>query len=175
MAVVAKIDRAETDGHARPDVVTERHGSQKACSVYAKPFPSRQSGGNDRAARMRLRELVGVVGFIGMRQHAVDKRRFRRARGHFRSNNGRRFVGRKVAGVLKRRASRRQVGPGDHGGERVEDMVLRLLDHLIRESAATGFAHIRAELGHNGANANVVGGKHSSGQRYCRYGPPGAL
>jgi hypothetical protein len=51
--------------------------------------------------------------------------------------------------------------------------VLRFLDHLVRESAAGGFAHVRAELGHYGADA--LGGKHSAGKRRCRDGPPGAL
>ena len=34
------------------------------------------------------------------------------------------------AGEAQRRAAGRQLGAGDHGGERVEDVVLRLLDRL---------------------------------------------
>src|SRR3984893_14590874 len=52
-------------------------------------------------------------------------------------------------------------------------MVFGFLDHLLREGAATGFAHIGAELGHHRANA--LGAKHSARKRCCRDGPPGAL
>src|SRR3984893_14886443 len=54
MAVIPKFERAEADGHAWPDVVAESHSAQKACSVNAELFTSRQRGRNDRAARMRL-------------------------------------------------------------------------------------------------------------------------
>src|SRR6266481_9897086 len=67
VAVVSEVERTETDSHTRPDIVAERYGAQKTRSVDAKLFPGRQGCGNDRAARMRLRELVGVVGLIGMR------------------------------------------------------------------------------------------------------------
>jgi hypothetical protein len=52
-------------------------------------------------------------------------------------------------------------------------MMLGLLDHLVRKSAATGFAHIGAEFGHY--RADRVSGKHSSGKRRCRGDPTGAL
>ena len=58
VAVVPEVDRAKTDGHARPDVVAERDGAQEAGSVDAKFFPSRQGCRNDRAAGMRLRRGV---------------------------------------------------------------------------------------------------------------------
>src|ERR1700737_2178546 len=109
MAFVSKINRAKTDGQAGPDVVAESHRAQKACAVDAKFFTGRQGGRNHGAARMRLRELVGVIGFVGMRQHAVDERRFQWTGSHFRGNDRRSLIGCKIAGELKRSSSRRQV------------------------------------------------------------------
>src|SRR5258706_2198635 len=109
VAVVPKLERAEADGHAWPNVVAQGHGAQKSCSVDAKLFSGRQSGGNDGAARMRLRKLVGIVGFVRMCQHAVDERRLQRTGSQFRRDDRGSLVSCIVARELKRRASRRQV------------------------------------------------------------------
>ena len=43
-----------------------------------------------------------------------------------------------------------------------------LLDYFIREHMDSGFTHIGAEFGHDGADADVVGGKYPRlGQRCC--------
>src|SRR5436309_168195 len=45
-----------------------------------------------------------------------------------------------------------QLRAGDDGGERVEDVMLGLLDHLRRQRAPLRLAQIRAELGHDRAD-----------------------
>ena len=100
-------------------------------SVDAELFACRQRGGNHRAARMRMRGRVRIVGFIGMRQHPVHhggfdaaaERRCCRDRRHL-------FAPLCAAREFHRDASRRQIRARDHGGERVEDMVFRLLHHF---------------------------------------------
>ena len=41
--------------------------------------------------------------------------------------------------------------PGNHRREGIDDVVLRLLDHVCRERAAGGAGHVRAERGHHRA------------------------
>ena len=45
---------ADGHGHARSDVVAERHGAQESRPADAELLADRQSGGHHRAARMRL-------------------------------------------------------------------------------------------------------------------------
>ena len=47
--------------------------------VDAELLAERQRRRHDRAARMRVRRAVRVVGLVGMRQHAVGERRLDRA------------------------------------------------------------------------------------------------
>jgi len=82
-----------------------RHGAQKKpCSVDAKLLPGRQScGERPRSQDGDCRELVWSRRFSSeCASMPLMKRRLRGARGHFRCNDGRSLVSRKVAGVLKR-------------------------------------------------------------------------
>ena len=63
----------------------------------------------------------------------------------------------------------RQLGAGYHGGQCVEDVLLQILDHFVRQRAAPCSAHIVAQFGHDRAGERRfrVYGPYSSG-RQCR-------
>ena len=58
---------ADDDGEARAHVVSQGHGSQEMFSADAKLFSESQCCGNHRAARMRLRSRMRIIGLVGMR------------------------------------------------------------------------------------------------------------
>jgi hypothetical protein len=111
-----------------------------------------------------LRGSVRVVGLVGMGQHAIRERRFNGAAQKVGADDGGNLFAAISTGKLDRRASRRKIRPRNHGGQGVEDVLLGFLDHFVRQRAATGFAHIGAELGHH--RAEDVGG-HRKSARKC--------
>ena len=98
---------------------------------------------------MRLRRPVRVVCFVRMRQHAVDERGIHRPGHDARAHDGGDRAARLRARQRQRGPAGRQLGAGHHRRERVEDVVLRLLDHLGRQPAVLGSGHVAAERGHD--------------------------
>ncbi len=64
---------AESHGDASANVIAERHGAKEMRSAGAKLLTGGKGGRNDRAARVGLGRGVGIVGFVGMSQHAVGE------------------------------------------------------------------------------------------------------
>src|SRR2546426_12618659 len=79
----------QSDRDARADVVAERDGAHEAGPINTELFAYGKCRRNDGAARMRLRERMGVVGFVGMSQHTVRQRRLNRPAQDVRCSNGR--------------------------------------------------------------------------------------
>jgi hypothetical protein len=92
---------------------------------------------------------VGIVGFIGMRHHAIGKRGIDRRRGHRRCDDGGSAVAAMLADVALPRLTRRQFRSGNHRGDGVEQMVFGVLRHLLRQRARCGCAHIGAKHVHH--------------------------
>ena len=65
---------AQAHRDARADVVAERDRAQEVRPVDAESLAERQRGGDHRAAGVRARWAVGVVGLVGVREHAVGER-----------------------------------------------------------------------------------------------------
>jgi hypothetical protein len=172
---------AEAHGHARTDVVAERHRAQQPCAVDAALLADRERRRYHGAARMRQRRGMGIVGLVGMRQHAVSERRLDRTReqvaaddgGHARATlaseaSGQRgyFMSARAghspglgssarAAVALDESDRGLAGQKrharDHGGDGVEYVVLALLDHVVGQRALACFTHIGAECRHDRA------------------------
>jgi hypothetical protein len=137
---------------ARSNIVAERHGAQEPSPVNAKLFAHRERGRNHGASGMRERRGVRVVRLVRMRQHAVRERRFDRPAHDIRRDNRGDFFTAVAFRKLERRAPRQKFRSGDHGGERVENVLLGLLDCRVRQRTVARFAHVRAEPGHRGAD-----------------------
>ncbi len=106
----------ERDGHPRADVVAERNRTEKARAVDAKLFAHGQRRGHHGRAGMRLRRRMSVVGFVGMRQHAVAQRRLDRSAHDIRSDHRRDLLALVEAREIDRELAGRQLRAGDHGG-----------------------------------------------------------
>ena len=128
-----KCSGAHGHGDARADVVAERHGAQEVRAVDAELFAGRESGRHDGRTGMRLRGRMRIVGFIGMRQHPIGEGGFDGA-AHCGGRSYRRHF---VAGVFQSEADRkapgREFGAGDHGGERIQDVLFGSLGGLLRQ------------------------------------------
>ena len=126
---------AHAHRHARADVVAERDRAQEVHARRAELLAERERGRHRRAARMRARRAVRVVGLVGVRQHPVRERRLDRAAHKIGSGDRRHGLPAVAARKRDRRAPRRQAGPRDHRGDRVQNVVLGLLEHRLRQRA----------------------------------------
>ena len=113
---------------------------------------------------MRLRRPVRVVGFVGMREDAVDERGIHRS-GQRRSSPTTVATGRPACA----RASASAARPGGSSepetiaAKRIEDVMLGLLDDVGRQRAVLRRGHVGAERGHHRADALRPGAER--GQR----------
>src|SRR6266480_1061066 len=93
-----------------------------------------------------------VVGFVGMSKLAVGKCRLDGSTqdlgGNYRGN----FLATVGASELDRHAAWRQVGPRNHGSDRVQDVMLCLPLYIVGQCAVAGLGHVRAELLHDRAD-----------------------
>ena len=155
---------AERIRHARADVVTERDRPNHVHAGNAEHLTRGEGGRHDRAAWMRMRGRVGVVGLIGMREHAVDHRRFHRAAQHVRRCHGRHFLAAARARERQRDLAGRKRGAGHHRGEGVEDVVLRFLEGFAGECARGRASHVAGQLFDDGRRA--LRGAHARASRH---------
>ena len=98
-----------------------------------------------------------VVGFVGVRQHAVRQRRLHRSAQDRVANDRRHFfpaVGSRERG---RGAARSQLGSRDHRGERVEHVPLRLFEHAFGQRTIARLTHVGAEPRHDVADRVLDG------------------
>ena len=99
-----------------------------------------------------------VVGFIGMSQFAVCEGRLNRSaedrRRHYRGN----LLAPVRASKLNGQASGEQFGSRDHGREGVQNVMLCLPRHILRQRTVASLSHICAEFLHDWAD--VLGESH---------------
>jgi len=96
---------------ARADVVTERHGPEQAGAIDAVDLADRERRRHRRAAGMRTRFIVRIVGFIGMRHHAIGERGIDGCGSQSRSDDGDGAVAAMLTDVALRRLTGRQLRP----------------------------------------------------------------
>ena len=108
VAVEHVLQPAQRGGHARADIVAQRHGAQKLPAADVEPFASRERSGNRSASRMRLRRRMRIVGLVGMRQHPVGERGLDRPAQDVRTGDGRDPVAFVGAGEVDRETAGRQ-------------------------------------------------------------------
>ena len=125
---------ADADGHgqARPNVVAQRDGAQEALAVDVELLARRKSRWYDGSARMRFRRRMRIVGFVRMGQHGVGQRGFHRTADHVRRGYGCSFLRGVRTCKLDRKPAGREFDAGDHGCERVQDMLFRFLQRFFR-------------------------------------------
>ncbi len=143
---------AERRGDARTDVVAQDDRADEPVAVDAEFFADREGGRNHGGAGMGLRGRMGVVGFVGMGQEPVAHRGFDRPAQDVRGNDGRDLLAAIGTGEFVRELAGRKLRAGDHGAQRVQDHLLRLLDDGRRKVMRCGIRHIGAERRHNRAD-----------------------
>src|SRR4051812_27885845 len=94
---------------------------------------------------------VIVIAFIGMRQLSIGKCRIDSSAEDLRRGYGGHFLAAHGASELDRLESRGQLGPGYHGCERVENVMLCALGYWVGERSLVSLAHIAGERGHHRA------------------------
>jgi hypothetical protein len=117
--------------HAGADVVSQRHGSYIVHAGNAELLAESERGGHDVTAWMPTGR-PRIVGLIGMGHHAIRERRFDRTAYDVGASHRRYLLATVRPRELDCRAPRRQFGAGDHGGEGIEDVMLRLFDDILR-------------------------------------------
>src|SRR5256885_15224643 len=99
-----------------------------------------------------------VVTFIGMSQLAICECRLNRSaedrRGYYRGN----LLASVRTSELDCQASGEQFGSRNHGSESVQNVMLCLLRHILRQRAIASLSHICAEFLHNWTD--VLGESH---------------
>ena len=105
-----------------------------------------------------------IVGLVGVRQHPVGERRLDRAAQHVRARDRRHRRAAIAAREADRGAARSELRTGDHGGERVEHVVLGLLDHVGGQRPISRFGHIGAERSHHRPD-RLRARRHAGGER----------
>jgi len=123
---------------AHSDVVAERHGAHEVHPADAILLAESQRGWHNRGARMRASAGVVVVGLVGMSEHPIRNGSLNRPANHIRSDNRRYLLAAVGASKLNRQASGRQLGPGNHGGNGVQDVMLCFLQHFVGQLAIAG-------------------------------------
>lgn len=98
---------------------------------------------------MGVRGSVGVVGLIRMGQHAVGDSRLQRTTGAGRAYHWSIARCTVEACEAERDLPGRQPGARNHGGQGVEDMLLRLLHDRGGESPIAGRPHVGAQFVHD--------------------------
>ena len=133
MPVVAELAGIERQRQPAAYVVAERNRAQQRRPVAPLALGHGERRGHNAAARMRQRRRMRIVGLVGMSQHAVRQRgvggrRDDAAAGHAsflgaaeRAHEGNRFF------------PGQQAGTGQHRRDRVEQVVLGLLDNWRRQ------------------------------------------
>ena len=167
---VHEVLAAKRHGNARADVIAESDGAQKLRPADAESFSRRQRRGHHGAARMRQRRRVRIVGFVGLREHAIGERGFDRPAEDIRADHRGDFFAAVRPRELNGGATGGKIGTGDHGGERIEEVILHLLDNFFRERTRASLAHVGAEPKHGrayffGAPSALAGSLQGSGRR----------
>jgi len=101
----------------------------------------------------------GVVGFVGVGKRSVDQRGLEWPAHNGVGNDGGDLLAAVGAGEQGRGAARWQLRSRHHGGDRVEDVPLRLLERLRRQRPIARLTHVRAEPGHDVANRLIGSGR----------------
>ncbi len=148
VSVMIKQLAAERRRHAARDVVAQRHGTDEAGAVDRELLPGCKSGRHYRGTWVRSHRSV-VIGLIGMGQHTVRQGSLHRAANDIRPYDGRDFFARMRARKTDGHLSWPQLRTRDHGGERIQDVMLGLFQDVIRKRPAGSLTHICAEFGHD--------------------------
>jgi hypothetical protein len=124
---------AERVRDPRADIVAERDRGEKRRSVRAEVLARGERRRNDRAARVCDRRGVRIVGFVGVRGHAVGQccvvgPHAQRGPEHVRAARRR-----ERGDERDRPFAGREARPGDARRERIEDVVFRFLHDLRRQ------------------------------------------
>src|SRR5882724_1840238 len=117
---------------------------------------------------------MGVVSLVGVREHAIREGGFDRAAQDVRGDDSSNCLAAIGASKFEGGAAGREAGARNHGGERVQDMLLGFLYHFVGQSAGSGGAHVSAELLHHRADAvrwfvsrEELGGSRETKRKRC--------
>ena len=141
MAIVAELVCVEGLGQAAADVVAKRNRAEKHRAVAPLPLGHGQGRGHDAAAGMSQRRRMRVVGFVGMGQHAVGQCGVPCSGSDIAADHAGFFDAAEGFYVGDRFFPGRQARPGNHGGDRVEDVMFGLFDEPLE--GAAGVAPLR--------------------------------
>ena len=155
MPIVAELVGVEGLGQAAADIVAEGDGSEKRRAVAPLTLGHGEGRRHNAAAWMRQRRRVGVVGFIGVGQHAVGQCGIPRGRNDIASNHTGFLDAAEDFDVGDRFFSGRQARPGNHGGDRVENMVFGLFDNRGGERPGQRRCYVGAQLAHDRRNRRL--------------------
>jgi hypothetical protein len=136
----------ERIAQARRHVIAEHDRPEQAFAACMLALAHRQCGRNDGAARMGTRGSVGIVGFVGVRQHAVGEGRMDRSGEPAGPDNRRSGHAAKAAHIGDGQPPGTKLRARDHGRHGIEDMLARLFDDGLRKRSRENVSHVGAEL-----------------------------
>ena len=170
-------DMVGPERHQKPaaEVIAEDDGLEHFGARSAFALADREGGGHDGTAWMRLRDRLEVVGFIGVREHAVGERRVHRRRPDLRrQDRGFLFAALRLD-VADRGLARREVRAGDDRAERIQDAVPGFARGVGGEGAIARLDHVaRQPRGHRSSSAGHRLSRRSRWRRRTRSAKPKA-
>ena len=165
-----RVGDSEPERHdeAGADVVAQHQRAQQARAVAVRQLGRRQRRRNDRAAGMEAAAGVRIVGLVGVRAHAVGERRIDR-RGDDPAAHHRGLPAAALRAHIRDRPSPgRQPRARHHGGERIQEVALRLLRDLLgqrlRQRRRDVFAELAGDRGDATGHARIWRRAHPGGR-----------
>ncbi len=133
---------AERHQEAAAHVVAQHDGAQELCARAAILFGHRQRGRHDGTARVRLGDRLEVVGFVGVREHAIGQRGVDCGGAEVGGQHRRLERAALRTHVADGRDSGRKLGARHHRRQCVQDPVFSVLHHLCREFPVARGHHV---------------------------------
>ncbi len=143
------------------DVISQRHSPHEMGPTYDELFAGSQGGGHESAPGMGSSGGEVIIGFVGVSKLTVRECRLDRSTEDIGGDHGGDLFAPVRSSELNRQTSGREIRSRHHGGNGVENVMLCLLHHMVRQGLVTGVGHVDAELLHDRADALA------SGRRQC--------
>ena len=150
MAVLTELIGVEGQCQPAADVVTERHCAQQRRAASSFALRHRQGSGDNAAAGMSQRRRMRVVGFVGVREHAVGQCGVYDGRNEVTADHRCFFDPAEGFDIGDGFHARRETRSGNHCRDGIEDVVLGLFDHRRRERPAQCRCNVGAQPAHDG-------------------------
>ena len=150
-----KRERPQRHHRARADVVAKHYRAQHGFAVAPPALGHRERRRHRAASRMGLRARVGIVGFVGVRHHAVGKCRIDARSQRTGADDGSFLHAAQAPGKCNRFSARQEARTRNHRRQSVGQMMLAAFGNVRGQRSFQSACDIRAELARERRNIGL--------------------